>query len=155
MHYSTPTYFHLSPFNIFLTPSHFLSHSIQPPKCSRNVTYQLAWCLNITSLKLIHFSTCHSHFNLNSLLSHRSRSKFRTKRRASIAPLPAIRLNDKEIMANSEYDTQSVISGRSVTSVSSLASLLKEKVQVELKIELIQIYGTNYKTFIILSQFQP
>jgi hypothetical protein len=44
--------------------------------------------------------------------------------------LPAIRLNDKEIMVNSEYDTQSVISGRSVTSISSLASLLKEKVQV-------------------------
>ncbi|KAG5674189.1 hypothetical protein PVAND_004171 [Polypedilum vanderplanki] len=59
-----------------------------------------------------------------------SRSKFRTRRRASIAPLPSIRLNDKEIMVNSEYDAQSVISAApSITSVSSLASLLKEKMQ--------------------------
>ncbi|CAG9808813.1 unnamed protein product [Chironomus riparius] len=59
-----------------------------------------------------------------------SRSKFRTRRRGSIAPLPAIRLNDKEIMANAEYDVQSMISAApSITSVSSLASLLKEKMQ--------------------------
>ena len=65
---------------------------------------------------------------------YRSRSKFRTRRRGSIAPLPAIRLNDKEIMANAEYDVQSMISAApSITSVSSLASLLKEKMQVRVK----------------------
>ncbi|CAO1409357.1 unnamed protein product [Diamesa serratosioi] len=54
---------------------------------------------------------------------------FRTKRRHSIAPLPAIRLNDKEMIAN-EFDTQSVLSmAHSTTSVGSLASLLKEKMQ--------------------------
>ena len=79
------------------------------------------------------------------LSTHRSRSKFRTRRRASIAPLPAIRLNDKEIMVNSEYDTQSVISGRSVTSISSLASLLKEKVQVRI--------AKNYKIVFLTAIF--
>ncbi|CAO1393790.1 unnamed protein product [Diamesa hyperborea] len=54
---------------------------------------------------------------------------FRTKRRHSIAPLPAIRLNDKEMMAN-EFDTQSMLSvAHSTASVGSLASLLKEKMQ--------------------------
>lgn len=58
------------------------------------------------------------------------RSVFRTKRRLSIAPLPALRLNDKEIMPN-DFDSQSVISNQnSITSVNSLASLLKEKMQV-------------------------
>uniref|UniRef100_A0A336MLM6 CSON001889 protein n=1 Tax=Culicoides sonorensis TaxID=179676 RepID=A0A336MLM6_CULSO len=54
---------------------------------------------------------------------------FRNKRRLSIAPLPSLRVNDKEIMAN-EFDTHSVISNQaSITSASSLASLLKEKMQ--------------------------
>lgn len=58
------------------------------------------------------------------------RSYFRTKRRLSIAPLPSLRLNGKNIMAN-EFDNQSVISNQnSITSVNSLASLLKEKMQV-------------------------
>lgn len=49
-------------------------------------------------------------------------------------------------MVNSEYDTQSVISGRSVTSISSLASLLKEKVQVEIanNLQLFKIIIFNY-----------
>lgn len=79
---------------------------------------------------------------------------FRTKRRSSIAPLPALRLNDKgeqfvmlilfndrgkenkhfsgsfpflaDIMAN-EMDTQSIITQNSISSINSLASLLKEK----------------------------
>lgn len=55
---------------------------------------------------------------------------FRTKRRLSIAPLPSLRLNDKEIMAN-EFDSQSILSNQnSITSVNSLANLLKEKMQV-------------------------
>lgn len=59
------------------------------------------------------------------------RTKFRSKRRLSVAPLPAIRLNDKEIMVNAEYDAQSVNSAApSITSINSLASLLKEKMQV-------------------------
>uniref|UniRef100_A0A182IKR9 Glycoside hydrolase family 31 N-terminal domain-containing protein n=1 Tax=Anopheles atroparvus TaxID=41427 RepID=A0A182IKR9_ANOAO len=54
---------------------------------------------------------------------------FRTKRRTSIAPLPALRLNDKEMMSN-DFDTHSVMSNQaSITSVNSLASLLKEKMQ--------------------------
>ncbi|XP_049281375.1 myogenesis-regulating glycosidase isoform X2 [Anopheles funestus] len=54
---------------------------------------------------------------------------FRTKRRSSIAPLPALRLNDKEMMSN-DFDTHSVLSNQaSITSVNSLASLLKEKMQ--------------------------
>ncbi|XP_058455763.1 myogenesis-regulating glycosidase isoform X1 [Malaya genurostris] len=54
---------------------------------------------------------------------------FRSRRRGSIAPLPALRLNDKEMMAN-DFDTQSVLSNQnSITSVNSLASLLKEKMQ--------------------------
>ncbi|XP_031621251.1 myogenesis-regulating glycosidase isoform X2 [Contarinia nasturtii] len=57
-------------------------------------------------------------------------SFFRTKRRLSIAPLPALRLNDKEMMAN-EFESQSMISNQnSITSVNSLASLLKEKMQM-------------------------
>lgn len=71
-----------------------------------------------------------SHHHLSLLFSS---SKFRTKRRHSIAPLPAIRLNDKEIMVNadSDYDAQSVNSAApSITSVTSLASLLREKMQV-------------------------
>lgn len=73
---------------------------------------------------------CEDDSDSDSELPMISRSKFRTRRRASIAPLPAIRLNDKEIMGNSEYDVQSVISAApSITSVSSLASLLKEKMQ--------------------------
>lgn len=49
-------------------------------------------------------------------------------------------------MVNSEYDTQSVISGRSVTSISSLASLLKEKVQVGIanNLQLFKIIIFNY-----------
>ncbi|XP_059614356.1 myogenesis-regulating glycosidase isoform X1 [Phlebotomus argentipes] len=54
---------------------------------------------------------------------------FRTKRRSSIAPLPALRLNDKEMIAN-EFDSQSVTTQNSITSASSLASLLKEKIQM-------------------------
>lgn len=55
---------------------------------------------------------------------------FRNKRRLSIAPLPALRINDKELMAN-EFDTHSMISNQaSITSASSLASLLREKMQV-------------------------
>lgn len=58
------------------------------------------------------------------------RSSFRTKRGLSIAPLPALRINGKDIMAN-EVDSQSVVSNQnSITSVNSLASLLKEKIQV-------------------------
>lgn len=54
---------------------------------------------------------------------------FRSRRRGSIAPLPALRLNDKEMMAN-DFDTQSVLSNQnSITSINSLASLLKEKMQ--------------------------
>lgn len=57
-------------------------------------------------------------------------SSLRTKRRLSVAPLPALRINSKEMLAN-EFDRQSVISNQnSVTSVNSLASLLKEKMQV-------------------------
>lgn len=60
----------------------------------------------------------------------RCRSVFRTKRRSSIAPLPSLCLNDKEIMAN-EFDSQSMLSNQnSITSVNSLANLLKEKMQV-------------------------
>nr|XP_040225041.2 myogenesis-regulating glycosidase isoform X1 [Anopheles coluzzii]XP_040225042.2 myogenesis-regulating glycosidase isoform X1 [Anopheles coluzzii]XP_040225043.2 myogenesis-regulating glycosidase isoform X1 [Anopheles coluzzii]XP_040225044.2 myogenesis-regulating glycosidase isoform X1 [Anopheles coluzzii]XP_040225045.2 myogenesis-regulating glycosidase isoform X1 [Anopheles coluzzii]XP_049461997.1 myogenesis-regulating glycosidase isoform X1 [Anopheles coluzzii] len=59
----------------------------------------------------------------------RSKNLFRTKRRSSIAPLPALRLNDKEMMSN-DFDTHSVLSNQaSITSVNSLASLLKEKMQ--------------------------
>ncbi|XP_058061827.1 SITS-binding protein isoform X1 [Anopheles bellator] len=58
-----------------------------------------------------------------------SKNLFRTKRRSSIAPLPALRLNDKEMMSN-DYDTHSVLSNQaSITSINSLASLLKEKMQ--------------------------
>lgn len=54
---------------------------------------------------------------------------FRTKRRASIAPLPALRLNDKEMLA-SDFDTYSLASNQaSITSVNSVASLLREKMQ--------------------------
>uniref|UniRef100_A0A182YN93 Uncharacterized protein n=1 Tax=Anopheles stephensi TaxID=30069 RepID=A0A182YN93_ANOST len=54
---------------------------------------------------------------------------FRTKRRSSIAPLPALRLNDKEMMSN-DFDTHSVLSNQaSISSASSLLSLLKEKMQ--------------------------
>nr|XP_029726765.1 myogenesis-regulating glycosidase-like isoform X2 [Aedes albopictus] len=57
------------------------------------------------------------------------RNLFRSRRRGSIAPLPALRLNDKEMMAN-DFDTQSVLSNQnSITSINSLASLLKEKMQ--------------------------
>lgn len=53
----------------------------------------------------------------------------RSKRKLSIAPLPSFRLNDKEMMAN-EFDSQSVVSNQnSITSISSLAILLKEKMQ--------------------------
>uniref|UniRef100_A0A182NR22 Glycoside hydrolase family 31 N-terminal domain-containing protein n=1 Tax=Anopheles dirus TaxID=7168 RepID=A0A182NR22_9DIPT len=59
----------------------------------------------------------------------RGKNLFRTKRRSSIAPLPALRLNDKEMMSN-DFDTHSVLSNQaSITSVNSLASLLKEKMQ--------------------------
>ncbi|XP_053670706.1 myogenesis-regulating glycosidase [Anopheles nili] len=59
----------------------------------------------------------------------RAKNLFRTKRRSSIAPLPALRLNDKEMMSN-DFDTHSVLSNQaSITSVNSLASLLKEKMQ--------------------------
>lgn len=59
----------------------------------------------------------------------RTRTQFRTKRRSSIAPLPALRLNDKEMMSN-DFDTHSMMSNQaSITSVNSLASLLKEKMQ--------------------------
>ncbi|XP_065366290.1 myogenesis-regulating glycosidase isoform X1 [Calliphora vicina] len=57
------------------------------------------------------------------------RDRFRTRRRASIAPLPALRLNDKEMLA-SDFDAYSVASNQaSITSVNSLASLLREKMQ--------------------------
>lgn len=55
------------------------------------------------------------------------RTKFR--RRPSIAPLPAYRVNSKEMMAN-DLDSQSVITQNSMSSINSLASLLKEKMQV-------------------------
>uniref|UniRef100_A0A182MJV1 Glycoside hydrolase family 31 N-terminal domain-containing protein n=1 Tax=Anopheles culicifacies TaxID=139723 RepID=A0A182MJV1_9DIPT len=59
----------------------------------------------------------------------RSKNLFRTKRRSSIAPLPALRLNDKEIMSD-DFDDLSVLSNQaSLTSVNSLVSLLKEKFQ--------------------------
>ncbi|XP_053661480.1 myogenesis-regulating glycosidase isoform X1 [Anopheles marshallii] len=59
----------------------------------------------------------------------RGKNLFRTKRRSSIAPLPALRLNDKEMMSN-DFDSHSVLSNQaSITSVNSLASLLKEKMQ--------------------------
>ncbi|KAM7348782.1 myogenesis-regulating glycosidase isoform 1-T1 [Cochliomyia hominivorax] len=59
----------------------------------------------------------------------KKRDRFRTRRRASIAPLPALRLNDKEMLA-SDFDAYSVASNQaSITSVNSLASLLKEKMQ--------------------------
>lgn len=58
------------------------------------------------------------------------RDRFRSRRRASIAPLPALRLNSKEMLA-SDFDTHSVASNQaSITSVNSLASLLREKMQV-------------------------
>ncbi|XP_037915972.1 myogenesis-regulating glycosidase isoform X2 [Hermetia illucens] len=57
------------------------------------------------------------------------RPTFRTKRRLSVAPLPALRLNDKEMIAN-EFDSQSVISNQaSIASATSITSLLKEKMQ--------------------------
>ncbi|XP_060663430.1 myogenesis-regulating glycosidase isoform X1 [Drosophila nasuta] len=57
------------------------------------------------------------------------RDRFRSRRRASIAPLPALRLNSKEMLA-SDFDTHSVASNQaSITSVNSLASLLREKMQ--------------------------
>lgn len=57
---------------------------------------------------------------------------FRTKRRLSVAPLPALRLNDKEMIAN-EFDSQSVISNQaSIASATSITSLLKEKMQVRI-----------------------
>lgn len=64
-------------------------------------------------------------------------TSFRTNRRDSINPLPALRLNDREIMANEydpKYDTQSMRSVNSVTSINSLASLLKEKMQVTFRL---------------------
>ncbi|KAL7744477.1 hypothetical protein ACLKA6_001852 [Drosophila palustris] len=58
------------------------------------------------------------------------RDRFRSRRRASIAPLPALRLNSKEMLA-SDFDTHSVASNQaSITSVNSLASLLREKMQM-------------------------
>lgn len=58
------------------------------------------------------------------------RDRFRSRRRASIAPLPALRLNSKEMLA-SDFDTHSLASNQaSITSVNSLASLLREKMQV-------------------------
>ncbi|XP_055603600.1 myogenesis-regulating glycosidase isoform X2 [Uranotaenia lowii] len=60
--------------------------------------------------------------------SAKAKSLFR-HRRGSIAPLPALRLNDKEMMAN-DFDAQSIMSNQnSITSINSLASLLKEKMQ--------------------------
>ncbi|XP_037726253.1 myogenesis-regulating glycosidase isoform X1 [Drosophila subpulchrella] len=57
------------------------------------------------------------------------RDRFRSRRRASIAPLPALRLNSKEMLA-SDFDSHSVASNQaSITSVNSLASLLREKMQ--------------------------
>lgn len=59
-----------------------------------------------------------------------SRSFFRTKRRLSIAPLPVLRLNDKEMMS-ADFENHSMISNQnSISSMNSLASLLKEKMQV-------------------------
>lgn len=59
-----------------------------------------------------------------------NRPSLRTKRRLSINPLPSIRVNSKLIMA-SDYDGQSMMSNQaSVNSNTSLASLLKEKMQV-------------------------
>jgi len=56
--------------------------------------------------------------------------RFRSRRRASIAPLPALRLNSKEMLA-SDFDSHSLASNQaSITSVNSLASLLREKMQV-------------------------
>ncbi|KAL1374406.1 hypothetical protein pipiens_018102, partial [Culex pipiens pipiens] len=50
-----------------------------------------------------------------------TKNLFRSRRRGSIAPLPALRLNDKEMMAN-DFDTQSVLSNQnSITSINSLA----------------------------------
>ncbi|KRF80574.1 myogenesis-regulating glycosidase isoform X2 [Drosophila virilis] len=58
------------------------------------------------------------------------RDRFRSRRRASIAPLPALRLNSKEMLA-SDFDTHSLASNQaSITSVNSLASLLREKMQL-------------------------
>ncbi|XP_030378156.1 myogenesis-regulating glycosidase isoform X2 [Scaptodrosophila lebanonensis] len=58
------------------------------------------------------------------------RDRFRSRRRASIAPLPALRLNSKEMLA-SDFDTHSVASNQaSITSINSLASLLREKMQL-------------------------
>ncbi|XP_053948171.1 myogenesis-regulating glycosidase isoform X1 [Anastrepha ludens] len=55
------------------------------------------------------------------------RDPFRSRRRASIAPLPALRLNSKEMIA-SDFDTHSLASNQaSITSINSLASLLREK----------------------------
>ncbi|XP_016941944.3 myogenesis-regulating glycosidase isoform X1 [Drosophila suzukii] len=57
------------------------------------------------------------------------RDRFRSRRRASIAPLPALRLNSKEMLA-SDFDSHSLASNQaSITSVNSLASLLREKMQ--------------------------
>ncbi|XP_032593783.1 myogenesis-regulating glycosidase isoform X2 [Drosophila grimshawi] len=58
------------------------------------------------------------------------KDRFRSRRRASIAPLPALRLNSKEMLA-SDFDTHSLASNQaSITSVNSLASLLREKMQM-------------------------
>uniref|UniRef100_A0A182Q2S0 Glycoside hydrolase family 31 N-terminal domain-containing protein n=1 Tax=Anopheles farauti TaxID=69004 RepID=A0A182Q2S0_9DIPT len=75
------------------------------------------------------------HFNDDSSSDEENRPRgknlFRTKRRSSIAPLPALRLNDKAMMSN-DFDTHSVLSNQaSITSVNSLASLLKEKMQLD------------------------
>ncbi|XP_017870251.1 PREDICTED: uncharacterized family 31 glucosidase KIAA1161 isoform X2 [Drosophila arizonae] len=58
------------------------------------------------------------------------KDRFRSRRRASIAPLPALRLNSREMLA-SDFDTHSLASNQaSITSVNSLASLLREKMQL-------------------------
>lgn len=57
------------------------------------------------------------------------RDNFRSKRRGSIAPLPSLRLNNKDMLSG-EFDTQSVMSNQaSITSINSIASLLREKMQ--------------------------
>lgn len=79
---------------------------------------------------------------------------FRTKRRLSVAPLPALRLNDKEMIAN-EFDSQSVISNQaSIASATSITSLLKEKMQVRI-LDSILTAILYYFEFLVVTSYFP
>lgn len=94
-----------------------------------NISKKLCFVLN--NIQSFIILSCESTEDLiDNFLQFHSRSFFRTKRRLSIAPLPVLRLNDKEMMS-ADFENHSMISNQnSISSMNSLASLLKEKMQV-------------------------